>query len=175
MSSSKPRRRRRELPDHPAPPAKHGRNTGDRDKRGRFIKGNRASHGNSGQHRTGRLRRALDRAVSDQDLAEVLASILQRAKGGDSRAARLLLERLGGKPRVEPEETTPLSLKLPRLTDLEACAQAQQSVLQATTTGVLSLNDAERLARLVEQVGDRLVAVQLEQRIIELEALHRDQ
>jgi len=70
-----------------------------RDARGRFAPGNPGGPGNPFAKRVGRLRTALLRAVSPDDLRAVVAKMVAMAKSGDVAAAKLVLERTMGPPQ----------------------------------------------------------------------------
>src|SRR3954470_21441647 len=67
---------------------------------GRFGVGNRAATGNPHAKRVARLRSALYKAVTPEDLREVIKAMLSTAKAGDVPAARELLQRLLGPPEA---------------------------------------------------------------------------
>lgn len=69
-----------------------------RDGHGRFAKGNRISRGNPLARRVARLRAALVRAVTPEDIAAVVEALIEKARSGDVAAARELLDRTLGKP-----------------------------------------------------------------------------
>ncbi len=69
-----------------------------RDGHGRFAKGNRISRGNPLARRVARLRAALVRAVTPEDIAAVVEALVKKARSGDVAAARELLDRTLGKP-----------------------------------------------------------------------------
>jgi hypothetical protein len=67
----------------------------DRDKQGRFSKGNNANH------RRGRpnyWRELLIASVSEEDFIEVVERTVRAAINGDQPAAKIVFERLCGKP-----------------------------------------------------------------------------
>ncbi len=68
---------------------------------GRFLQGNSYGHGNPLGKQVNRLRAALIRAVDEDDLDQVIRTLVRQAKGGDVAAAKVLLERLFGKPFQE--------------------------------------------------------------------------
>lgn len=70
--------------------------SGGRDARGRFAPGNRFAIGNPQAAQVGRLRSALIESVTIKDMAEVVATVVERAKAGDMAAAKLLLDRVLG-------------------------------------------------------------------------------
>jgi hypothetical protein len=65
---------------------------------GRFVQGNRAGRGNPLARRANQLRVALYRECSADDLAAVIRRLIDKAKGGDVAASKVLLERLLGPP-----------------------------------------------------------------------------
>ena len=65
---------------------------------GRFGKGNPGGPGNPFARRVGALRAAMLDAVTDDDLRDIIATLVSQAKGGDLAAIRELLDRLIGKP-----------------------------------------------------------------------------
>ena len=75
-------------------PTANGNN--GRDNRGRFTEGNPGGPGNPQAKRVGELRFALLGAVTEDDVREVIASVVQKAKDGDMVAARVLFDRVLG-------------------------------------------------------------------------------
>lgn len=69
-----------------------------RDARGRFVKGNAGGPGNPFAAQVNRLRGALLNAVSEKDLIGVVNALVKKAKEGDTAAAKILFERLLGRP-----------------------------------------------------------------------------
>jgi hypothetical protein len=74
--------------------------TGDngRDARGRFVKGNAGGPGNPLAARVSKLRSALLNAVTEDDVKEIVRKLVSLAKDGDTVAARILFERVLGRP-----------------------------------------------------------------------------
>jgi len=70
----------------------------DRDERGRFLPGNKAATGNPHAKRVAELRSALLEAVTAEDLTAVVRALVTAAKQGDVAAARVLFERVLGRP-----------------------------------------------------------------------------
>jgi hypothetical protein len=66
--------------------------------RGRFGAGNKYARGNPHARRVARLRAELLRAVTPEDLRDVVVALLNQAKAGDVAAAKELLQRLLGPP-----------------------------------------------------------------------------
>ena len=70
---------------------------------GRFAKGNPGGPGNPHARRAARLRSALYKAVTPDDLRDVIQALLSAAKGGDVSAAKELMQRLLGMTRIVPD------------------------------------------------------------------------
>ena len=83
------------MSDAPSTNGDNGRQAG-----GRFAQGNAGGPGNPHAKRVAKLRTALFKAVSPDDLKAVVAALLASAKGGDVAAARELLQRLLGPPEA---------------------------------------------------------------------------
>lgn len=82
------------------PFANGGNGESDRDPQGRFLSGNKAAHGRGNPHagKVNAWRRALAEGVSECDLGEVVAKLVERAKAGERWAVCELLDRCLGKP-----------------------------------------------------------------------------
>lgn len=81
------------MSDEPLPTEVNGR-----DHKGRFGPGNKFGRGNPLNRKVAKLRSALLRRVSTDDIREVVDKLLELAKGGDLAAIRELLDRTLGKP-----------------------------------------------------------------------------
>ncbi|MDH3583870.1 MAG: hypothetical protein OER86_06615 [Phycisphaerae bacterium] len=77
-------------------PSPNGSN--GKDAKGRFAKGNAGGPGNPHAKQVGQLRSAMLNAVSEEDIARIIATLVDLAKGGDVQAAKLVLERTLGRP-----------------------------------------------------------------------------
>jgi hypothetical protein len=75
----------------------HVSNSG-RDERGRFAKGNLGGPGNPHARRVAQFRRALWNAVTDDDIEAIVRRQIEKAREGDSTAAKLVLAYTVGKP-----------------------------------------------------------------------------
>jgi hypothetical protein len=85
-----------------APP---GNPKSDRDANGRFTPGSQCSRGNPFARKCAELRQALVNAVTPQDIAEIVAKLMEKAKAGDAAAARVLFSYALGRPApaVDPD------------------------------------------------------------------------
>jgi hypothetical protein len=66
---------------------------------GRFAKGNKGGPGNPYQRRCAKLKKALLDAVTDADFAVIAHNLVTKAKAGDLKWTRELLDRLFGRPQ----------------------------------------------------------------------------
>ena len=83
------------MSDSPSTNGSNGRSIG-----GRFAKVNAGGPGNPHARRAARLRSALFKAVTPNDLRDVIQALLSSAKGGDISAAKELMQRLLGPPEA---------------------------------------------------------------------------
>lgn len=65
---------------------------------GRFVKGWRGGPGNPHGKEAARLRAALLKEVKEGDVQAIIRKMIAKAKQGNVEAARLVLDRLFGKP-----------------------------------------------------------------------------
>lgn len=70
---------------------------------GTFARGNAGGPGNPHASRVAELRSALLDAVSEDDVKDVARALVEQATGGNVQAARVLLNRLMGKPKADVE------------------------------------------------------------------------
>lgn len=77
----------------PSPTVDNGREA-----TGRFAAGNTFARGNPHAKAVQELRSALIAAVTPEDVQEIITSLVKAAKGGDTIAAREVLDRTLGKP-----------------------------------------------------------------------------
>jgi len=73
---------------------------GGRDSSGRFTAGNTVAKGNPYAKRVAAFRQALMDAVTVEDIAQIARALVAKAKGGDTVATRIILDRLLGKPEA---------------------------------------------------------------------------
>jgi hypothetical protein len=74
-----------------------------RDPMGRFTKGNPGGPGNPFARRVALMRQTMLEAVSDEDLREIVAALVNRAKRGEKDSVQILFDRLFGKPAAAPD------------------------------------------------------------------------
>jgi len=80
-------------------PTANGNNgTKQRDERGRFLPGNPGGPGNPLAARVSKLRGVLLDAVKPEDMRAIVLKLVFLAKDGDTVAARILFDRVLGRP-----------------------------------------------------------------------------
>ena len=78
---------------------------------GRFVKGWRGGPGNPHGAETAKLRSALLKAITDRDVQAIIRKMIAKAKAGNVEAARLVLERVFGKPPLSVTLATDPSME----------------------------------------------------------------
>jgi hypothetical protein len=87
---------------HPKPPSATGVN-GGKDSRGRFAPGNAYGRGDPHRGKRAMLQAAVTRIVTADDIAEIIAALIEKAKQGDVMAAREVFDRVFGRPVASVE------------------------------------------------------------------------
>jgi hypothetical protein len=142
----------------PEPRKDRAKNGPERDSRGLFVVGNSGRPKGRPDRRTAPFREKIDKALPD-----ILDTVIQEARNGDMAAARILIDK--SLPSVKPVETArPLPIGGSTLTDRAA------SVVDAVSTGSISVDEAARLIQALGSMARILEADQLEARISKLEA-----
>jgi len=111
-----------------------------------------------------RLTLALEELM-DGEIEAITRKAIDAAKGGDMAAIRLVMDRV-----LPPARSRPIFVDLPPITDAASILSAHAEVLRAVSTGDLLLEEAEALSGLLEARRRSLEAVDLENRIKQLEA-----
>jgi hypothetical protein len=88
-------------------------------------------------------------AITDADLTAIVAKIVEKAKAGDSTAAKILLDRLMPAPRART-----VTLALPFVGGTRSKAEALAALLDAVAAGEIDPGEAAIIAELVEKAGD---------------------
>ena len=111
-----------------------------------------------------RLTLALEELM-DGEIEAITRKVIDTAKGGDMAAIRFVMDRV-----LPPARSRPIFVDLPPITDAASISSAHAEVLRAVSTGDLLLEEAEALSGLLEARRRSLEAVDLENRIKQLEA-----
>ncbi len=107
--------------------------------------------------------KALD-AIGSEGATEVMKAVVEAAKGGDMRAADILLRRLWPERKGRP-----VSVEMPAATDAAGVAAALSSVTQAVAAGDLSPEEGQAVAAILETQRRAIETMDLEARIVALE------
>ena len=118
--------------------------TDGRDRFGRFTKG--APGGPGRPAGTGEHRAAVLRACGPQQVEEIIAAMVERAREGDPTAARIVLDRVLGRAA---EQQSDLRLQLPALDDAEQVAEGVRLVVRAVAAGQLPVADGRAVVDLL--------------------------
>lgn len=137
-----------------------------RDQHGRFAAGNKHGRGSPHAARLHELQTAVRQAIEPGDLAGVMGSLLAQARDGDTAAAKVLLDRVMGRPRIEQVAE---SIELPSIGTAEGCLEAMAEIVKAAAEQRIDTDTARQLSDLVE-LGRRAVeTVALETRLALIE------
>jgi hypothetical protein len=93
------------MQSHEAPPSPSPNGDNGRDSKGRFTRGNRGGPGNPFARKVADLRNSLLAEVTVEDIQKLVRMLLEKARGGDVSAAKLLLAYTIGRPAaaVDPD------------------------------------------------------------------------
>lgn len=132
--------------------------TGARDPQGRF------GAGNAGRPRGARnkINERLE-ALFARDAEVVVAATIEAARGGDTAAMSLVLNRI-----FPVAKDRPITIDLP-----DAPAEAAASIMAAAAAGEILLGDAERLMALIKAKAELASLAEIEARIAALESAPR--
>jgi hypothetical protein len=131
--------------------------------RGRpFEKGHPGGPGRSAGSRN-RASLVLD-AMADEAASEILNKVVEAAKGGDLRAAELLLNRIW-----PARKGRPVVVDLPGIKTAADVAAALGSVAQAMAAGEITPDEAQAFSAVLESKRRAIETVELEARIVALE------
>ncbi len=141
-------------------PETTGEDRPDRDTQGRFLPGN------PGRPRGSRHEalKALD-AIGAENAADVMKAVVAAAKGGDMRAAEILLKRLWPERKGRP-----VLVDLPEMTTAAGIATALGTVAQSVGAGDLSPEEGQAVSAILENHRRAIETADLEARIAALEA-----
>ncbi len=117
----------------------------------------------------GDLQEAVRQIMTPRRMKAVVAALYKSAvQKEDVNAARLLFDRLLGKPRSEPLSALALDIPDGLETPLDVC-RAANALMQAVAEGSLAPEDAQKTAAVVESARRAIETEDLDQRISEIE------
>ena len=145
-----------------AAPIANGGETAGRGSDGRFAPGNPGGPGRPKGARHAALA-ALD-AIGAEAAEEVLRRVVEGAKGGDLRAAEILLRRLWPERKGRPVEVA-----LPEVASAADLVPALAAVVQALAFGALTPEEAQAVAGVLDAQRRAIETAELEARVAALE------
>lgn len=107
---------------------------------------------------------ALD-AIGEEAAADVLRKVVEDAKGGDLRAAELLMRRLWPERKGRP-----IALELPALEKTGDLVKATAAIAAAVASGDVTPEEGQAIAAIVETHRRAIETEDLERRLAVLEA-----
>ena len=109
---------------------------------------------------------ALDR-IGEEAAQDLLRSVISQARAGDMTAARIVLD------RVWPaRKGRPVTFAMPRLETARDIARAVGGILEATASGMLTIDEGQGLAAILESQRRALELTEIEERLTALENRH---
>ena len=100
----------------------------------------------------------------DEDGEDVVKKCIELAKGGDSAAIKLIMDRL-----IPPRKDRPVSIDLPLIENISDASRAMAMVSTAVGEGTVTPLEAQVLSGVVENFRKTVETLELEQRIAQLE------
>ena len=142
------------------PPSNAGRK-----KDGTFAPGYRA---NPGGKKPGTRHRAtlMAERLLDKDAAAILKTLVEKAKAGEPWAARFVAERI-----IPVMRTRPTPFELPKIDGPADLPGAVQAVIEASSRGDLSLEDASQVVALLTGLRQAYEGASMVARMDEMQAM----
>ena len=112
-----------------------------RDNNGRWVKGTKAPYNGGSRWRKTKLAYAM----FEEESEDIIRSVIERAKEGDSTAMKLVVDRI-----VPPLKSAPIKIELPPVTSSEEAKNAIATVLAAQCAGEITQDEAEGLLRTID-------------------------
>lgn len=134
-------------------------------KNARKTRGRPFQPGNPGKPKGARNRAiAALEALMGNSAEGVAMAVIKAAEGGDTAAARLVLERV-----MPARKDTPVTISLPSIDSATGLVDAGKAILAAVATGEITPNEAEALMSLIERQRRIVETADLEVRLAALE------
>lgn len=108
---------------------------------GRFDKGNKFAKGNPYTKKVAEFRRTIMNSVTDEDVADIIYALIDKAKNGDTAAAKLVLNYTVGQPQTfeSPDTQIPNHVSKTLISTLETEMKANLYALKAAGTPIWPL------------------------------------
>jgi hypothetical protein len=146
----------------PQKPKLEPENTG-RDQAGRFVPGASGNPRGKPQGARNRAISALETLMGNS-AEDVAMAVIKAAEGGDTAAARLVLERV-----MPARKDSPIAIDLPAMDSAAGLVEAGQAILAAVASGEITPNEADALMSLIERQRRIVETADLEARLAALE------
>lgn len=130
-----------------------------------FEKGNPGGPGNPNIRRMAEHQAAVREAISGADLKKVLQKLKELAIDGDVQAAKVLLDRVLGKPKDPPGEATGIDIKA----DIASITAAVVALIRGQLAGDIDAATVTGALPAIKQASELVVSRSLEERIEALE------
>jgi len=124
-----------------------------RDRGGRFAVGNAGGPGNPRLRALAKHQQAIADALTVEQVQDVVRNLHAAALAGDTMAAKVLLDRIAGKPAEAPSTIDVGDVDAATLAHGDGVADLAARVLAAAAAGHADLRDAERLVQQLERLG----------------------
>lgn len=166
--AKKPSRQRRRAKK---PPVKSSVSAGLKrsKKTGRFLKGNYGGPGNPQLQQLAAYKEVVRAAVTPKQLIAVLRKMLEKARGGDVLAAKVLLDRTLGKVQASSDGADVAAVELPTLANAADAVAASSVILRALGRGQITPDAAVKYSTVVELARRTLETHDLAERLAVLE------
>lgn len=128
-----------------------------------FPKGNSANPAGRPKGSKNAALVALD-ALGTDAAQDLLKSVIEKAKEGDMQAARIILDRVWPAPKGRH-----VTFTMPKVESASDVARAVGGILEAVANGLLTIEEGQGLASILESQRKALELGELEARITELE------
>src|SRR5690606_4735037 len=144
----------------------HRRPQNGRDAQGRFARGCPGGPGNPRVRRLAEAQAAIADAIEPRVIGAVMKRLAKSALEGDITAAKVLLDRVLGRPGTEFVAS---DFELPAVESADDVAKAFQSLLQHAAAGRVSAEDAARYAGVLELSRRAIETAELDARLKRIE------
>ncbi len=138
-------------------------NSGDKQAAGRFRKGRSGNPAGKPRGTRNKLTVLAEKLMED-DAESVTRAVVDKAKGGDMAAARLVLDRI-----APPRKGRPVRFTMAKTVKAADVAEAVGAIVNAMARGELTPDEAATIAAVLEVKRKALETVELEKRIAALE------
>lgn len=102
----------------------------------------------------------------DSEVEGLVGECIKMAKGGDSTAMKLVMDRL-----IPPRKDRPVNLSIPKIENMGDAANAMKAITNAVSQGDITPTEGQVLSTMIENYRKVVETAELEKRIDDLEKL----